>query len=332
MENAGSVRRYDIVGVGEALLDFSETRTDDTSKIALDGFFGGAVPNCMSAVAKLGRSTTFIGKVGKDAFGDFFVRRLSENGVDSSFMVRGDELTTIATVALDASGERSFAFYRKHTADLSLREDEVDMPTIKACRIFHFGGVALTDDPSKSTNLFAARAAKAAGALISFDPNYRETLWAKLEDASDMIRSGLELADYAKLGAEEASLALYGTASEDIDAEEAALKLCKLHDLRFVSVTLGPKGAVAASGDTALASPSYDVKTIDTTGAGDAYWGAALHKLLEVPPETVLFSKSEMEDILRYAIVAGSLSTTKRGATEAQATDAEIKSALTPAR
>lgn len=312
-------KKFDIVALGESLIDFVPVKNKDKTKLVLEGNAGGAPANVLAAASKLGRKTAFIGRVGRDGFGNFLQERIAETGVDISGLVLGSEPTTLAMVSLDASGNRSFSFYRNQTADVMLTEYEVDMELIESAKIFHFGTVSMTDEPSCSATLAAAARAKAAGVKISFDPNYRPLLWeGRREAAIDAMRAGIDLADYVKMSEEEAEL-LTGEA----DPEKAALTLLRRYKLAFAAVTLGPKGCVGISCKARVKLPTYDLACIDTTGAGDAFWGAALHQLLKMGLGSEL-SEKRLTLLLQYSNAAGSLATTQYGAIPALATDAEI--------
>lgn len=311
------MKKFDVVALGECLIDFLVTKGKDPAKMGLEGAAGGAPANVMAALAKLERTTSYITKVGRDAFGAFLKERVEASGVDVSGMVFGDEPTTLAMVSLDKSGNRSFSFYRNETADVMLQEYEVNTGLVKNCRIFHFGGVSMTTEPARGTTLAMAALAKEAGARISFDPNHRPFLWQNESDSVAAMEMGIKLADYVKVSDEEAFM-LTGEA----EPEKAALTLLTKYELRFVAVTLGPAGCVGLSPKARVKLPTYDVPCVDTTGAGDAFWGAALHCLLK-QGEAKLAEKS-LTDLLKFCNAAGSLATTKYGAIPALATEAEI--------
>ncbi len=315
------MKKWDIVAVGESLIDFVSTKGADASKLYMEGSAGGAPANMLAMAAKLGRKTAFISKVGRDTFGDYIKQSVKDSGVDVSGVVSGKELTTLAMVTLDSRGDRKFAFYRENTADVMLREHEVDYSLVENCRVFHFGTVSMVQDPAMSTTLACAQRAKAAGAKISFDPNYRPFLWEREEDAIEAIKKGMELADYVKVSEEEATLV---TGKED--PEKAALHLFSKYHFELLMVTLGPKGSIGISAETRLNVPAYEVKVLDTTGAGDAFWGTVLNSRLASKQATV--GEKEMERLLQYGSIAGSLATSKYGAIQAQPTMEEIEACL----
>ena len=191
---------YDIVALGESLIDFTPAGINEMGMPLFSQNPGGAPANVLAMASKLGRSTAFVGKVGRDAFGRFLQEHMEKAGIDCSALRRDDRVpTTLAFVQLDEYGDRSFSFYRDPGADVMLRPEEVDDTLLEGCRIFHFGSVSLTKEPCRGTTLWAARRAREAGALISYDPNYRPFLWPSVEAARRALCAALELTDILKV-------------------------------------------------------------------------------------------------------------------------------------
>lgn len=308
----------DITALGECLIDFVSMPGKNDGKIHMEGNPGGAPANALAAAAKLGRKTAFIGKVGQDSFGNLLRETIEKAGIDARNLIAGNEPTTLAMVTLDETGNRSFGFYRNQTADVMLRLDEVNLEQVKKSTVFHFGTVSMTANPAAETTLEVAKAAKQAGVLISFDPNYRQLLWENPALAIQAMQQGMELADYVKVSDEEAEMI-----TGEKNPEKAAIQLQNTYNLSVVAVTLGEKGCVGATKNRCLAIPTYKLPCVDTTGAGDAFWGAALHRLLAVQNVSEM-SENELAELLRYANAAGTLATTQYGAIPALATEEEI--------
>ncbi|MCL2103337.1 MAG: carbohydrate kinase [Syntrophorhabdaceae bacterium] len=309
--------------MGESLIDFVTLPSGAPSKILMEGNPGGAPLNVLSAAAKLDRETAYITKVGKDVFGALIKKQIEGLSISLDGLIEGDELTTLAIVTLDEAGDRSFAFYRNQTADVSLAEAEVDFELIKTARIFHFGSVSMTHQPARDATIASARFAQEQGIKVSFDPNYRAFLWKNEEEAIKAIRLGMGLADYAKVSEEEAFL-LTGTK----DPEASAGMLADEYALDFVAVTLGSNGAGAIANGVYRFLPTYDVKVIDTTGAGDAFWGASLHKLLGYEEKGLALNGEALEELLDYANAAGAITTTGLGAQAPLPTDGDIRALI----
>lgn len=297
---------YDIVAIGECLIDF--VSNGKNGALEFRGFAGGAPANVLAQAAKLGLSTAFIGKAGNDVFGKFLRSTLLDYNIDaSSFLLTDEYPTTLAFVSVDGTGERSFAFYRKNTADISLSPREVDTDRISACKIFHFGSVSLTDEPSKSATLEAVRYAKDRKILISFDPNLREMLWDDLSAARDAISDGLGYADIVKLSEEELLFL-----SDQDSLEKAMDVIYEKYAPALLAVTMGAGGSMGRCGKTKTYAAAYAVDSIDTTGAGDSFMGALLYQVLQ--SGKLDFSEDELNCILRFSNAAGALSTTRSGA------------------
>jgi len=271
---------------------------------------GGAPANVAVALAKLGKKTAFIGKVGNDQFGMFLKKTLMDVNVDTDGLIFAEDAnTTLAFVHLDERGDRSFSFYRKPGADIMLEEKEVNYDMIKNSKIFHFGSVSMTNQPSRDATINSARYAKENGLIVSFDPNLRPPLWADLNEAKEMIRIGLGFADVLKISEEE----LYFLTGTE-DAEEGSMILYKEYGTKLMFITLGAKGCFFRFGDNTGHLPAYDVNTIDTTGAGDAFMGGILYQVIEKRKKLDEYTVEDIEKMVDFANAAGSLATTKRGA------------------
>ena len=234
----------DITAVGEILIDLTQSGVNELGIPEFAANPGGAPANLAVAAARLGASAAFIGKVGTDSFGTFLRNTLMENHVDVSGMVT-DEVsrTTLAVVAVDKTGERTFSFYRDPSADVNLRAEEISEEQLKNTRFLHFGSVSLTTDPARTATLHAAKTAKANGALISYDPNYRASLWPDEQTAIARMMEPLEMVDVLKVSDEELPLL---TGTEDLDAGSAMLAA---KGIRLVLVTLGANGAYYRFGE-----------------------------------------------------------------------------------
>jgi fructokinase len=271
--------------------------------------------------AKLGGKTAFIEKVGEDDFGFFLKKTLQDAGIDVSGLSMTKEAnTSLAFVHLNEKGDRSFTFYRKLGADTCLKIEDVKESLLHSRRIFHFGSVSLTDEPCRSATLEAAKKAKKAGAVISYDPNYRALLWNSETQAKEQMLEALPLADVVKVSEEEMNL-LTG----ETDLAAGAGKLAQ-YGISLVLITLGPKGAFWFTDRTSGTLPAYDVKTVDTTGAGDAFLGAFLYCIRNKSPEDIrTLSDIELKRMTAFANGAGSLTTLKKGAIPAMPTLARIE-------
>ena len=305
---------YDIVSLGEILIDLTQCGINAQGIVQLAANPGGAPANMVVAAARLGCRTAFIGKVGRDAFGDSLRKTLQENGVDTTAMqVDPVQPTTLAVVTLDATGERSFSFYRNPGADTMLRAEEVPQAILEGTKFFHFGSVSLTADPERTATLDAVHRAKKAGALITFDPNYRANLWPDAKTAVAQIQAALPLADILKVSDEEMTLLTGCT-----DPQEGSHQLAA-QGIPLVLITLGADGACYRMGDCYGKVDGFAVKTADTNGAGDTFLGAFLSRIKEREHLAELDGEA-----VTFANKAASLTASRSGAIPAMPTLQEV--------
>ena len=334
-----SEKKYDVVGLGELLVDFAivppETNAGSgkgVSGAASDaglrfaGNPGGAPPNVLAELSRLGKKTAFIGKVGDDMFGAHLRRALRDAAIDDAgLLTDADAFTTLAFVSIDARGERKFSFARKNSADVRLRAEEVRFDIIENCRVLHVGTLSLTDEPSRTATVAALERAKAAGCTLSVDPNYRPPLWKSEDDARVAMRLALSYADIVKISDYEVDFLLGESSPED-----GARRVAEEFETKLVFVTCGEKGAYAyAGGRLAFAPALADARPVDTTGAGDCFTGAALSRLLDLGLGDATFDLSSLDeaslaDILHFANTAAGISTERPGAIPAMPTADEI--------
>lgn len=297
----------DIVAIGEVLIDLTQKGTDELGVGQYAANPGGAPANLAVAAARLGAETAFIGKVGADAFGSYLRRVLEENGVDTAGMLTdAHEHTTLAVVSVDGTGERSFSFYRDPSADVNLQAEEIPAALLRDTRVLHFGSVSLTAEPARNTTLYAAKTARENGCLVSYDPNYRESLWHSREEAVAQMKAALPLCDILKISDEELPL-LTGTN----DPAEGSRQLSDL-GIRLIFVTLGADGAFYRMGEHTGSVPGIRVKVGDTNGAGDTFFGAALSKLVREDLDTL--TPERLAEIAAFANKAASITTSRHGA------------------
>ena len=297
----------DVIALGELLVDFTDSGIDANGIRLFQQNPGGAPANVLVALAKLGRSAAFIGKVGDDMHGRFLRETLVKENIDIQGLRLDDSVfTTLAFVALNDKGERSFSFSRKPGADTCLSIDEIKLDLIKQARIFHFGSLSLTNEPSRGATLYAIQKAREYGLLISYDPNYRPLLWENEQAARIGMRLVLELEDIIKLSEEEIEL-VTGFAN----IEEASQFLFQ-QGVKAVAVTCGDKGAHLLTKKYSCFVQGYKSNCVDTTGAGDSFWGGILNQLLLLNKELEQINKEEWEECLRFGNAVASLCIEKR--------------------
>ena len=309
----------DITTIGEVLIDLTQSGWTEQGIPRFDANPGGAPANLAVAASRLGAKTAFIGRVGKDSFGDYLRRCLAENWVDvSGLSVDEKERTTLAVVALDEKGERTFSFYRDPSADVNLSMAHVPLELLDSTKVLHFGSVSLTAEPARTATLEAARTAKARGAWVSYDPNYRASLWPDEGTAIRNMLGPLPLVDILKVSDEELPL-LTGIA----DPAEGSARLAE-QGVRLVLVTLGAHGAFYRFDGHTGHVPGVPCVVGDTNGSGDTFFGAALSQLVKLDSLDQL-TIPELECILAFANKAASITTSRHGAIPAMPTLQEVE-------
>jgi len=308
----------DITAVGEILIDLTQSGVNEQGIPVFAANPGGAPANLAVAAARLGASTAFIGKVGTDSFGTFLRNTLTENKVDVSGMVTDPHSrTTLAVVALDKFGERTFSFYRDPSADVNLRAEEISQEQLKNTKFLHFGSVSLTTDPARGATLYAAETAKKHGAIISYDPNYRASLWSDEATAIERMLEPLGLVDVLKVSDEELPLL---TGTTDL---EAGSKILADKGIRLVLVTLGANGAFYRFDGKTGHVPGVKVKVGDTNGAGDTFFGATLAQLAKFDLLDDITTDA-LEQIISVSNKAASITTSRHGAIPAMPSFGEV--------
>jgi fructokinase len=297
------------IALGELLIDFVSL-SRDVSLAQLPEFAGaagGAPANVAAGLARLGVSAGFVGKVGADPFGEFLRRTLDDAGVDTQFLrLAPGARTTLAFVATRSDGNKDICFYRNPGADMLLTAEEVNQHYLESARLFHFGSVSLSRSPAREATLHAALLARQAGLLVSYDPNWRPTLWDDAREANGRIWEAMTLAHVVHCAEEEWEF-ITGTG----DLEAGAERILQAGP-ELVVVTRGELGCYYDDGRSRGKEPGFAVEVVDSLGAGDAFVAAMLSQLLYGPRSGKL-SDAQLREIMTYANAAGALTCTRRG-------------------
>jgi len=314
----------DAIALGEVLIDFVSIEKDVSlaDLPSFTGAAGGAPMNVMVGLSRLGFAAGFIGKVGDDPFGEFLRRTLQAEGVDTHWLrtARGAR-TTLAFVATRSDGRKDIAFYRNPGADILLTADEVNAEYLRSARVFQFGGVSLSHSPVREATMHAAHLAKEGGLLVSYDPNWRPTLWDDAAEARGLLWAPMPLAWVLHCAQEEWEF-ITGTADLEAGAQKVLAAGPKL-----VVVTQGENGCYFDSGRVRGQVAAFAVEVTDTLGAGDAFVAAMLSRLMQAPREEPL-TEEQLREIMTYANAAGALTCTKRGVIPALPRAAEVEAFL----
>lgn len=298
----------DVVALGELLIDFASLGADEAGYPTMKANPGGAPGNFLAALNAYGVKTAFLGKVGDDFFGHKLVETMALAGIQTKgIRIDPGVFTTLAFVTFDEHGDRAFSFARKPGADTQLKWEEIDRTLIEACKVFHFGTLSLTKEPARSATEACIAYAKERGKLITLDPNLRPSLWESAQEAKERILWALAQADVVKISDEEVEF-LWGCTPE-----EGAEKLLEEFGVSLAMVTLGAKGCYLKNRNASARITSPRVNPIDTTGAGDIFGGSAVARLLELKRKPDVLTREDLLYIGKFATVAASLSTEKRG-------------------
>ena len=305
------------------MIDFTENGNSEQGNPLMEANPGGAPCNMLSMIQKLGGTTAFIGKVGKDMFGRQLRQAVESVGIDTRNLMEDEEVhTTLAFVHTFPDGDRDFSFYRNPGADMMLTKEEIQEDLIRSSKVFHFGTLSSTHEGVREATRYAIDVAKEAGCLVSFDPNLRPPLWKTLEDARKEIEYGLSKTDILKISDNEVEF-LCGTS----DYDEGAKMLIEKYNIPFVCVTLGKDGSRAYYKGMRVEVPGFVQKnTIETTGAGDTFCGCMLHYIIQHGLEDL--TEENLRELLTFANAAASVITTRKGALAVMPSKEEVEELL----
>lgn len=315
-------REYDVIALGELLVDFNALHSNDFDSVVYESNPGGAPCNVLAMLSNLQKQTAFIGKVGDDFLGHALQQRIVRMGISTEGLSKDKKRnTTLAFLNDSKTYPHQYLFYRNRTADMNLDEGDVDADMLSRTRIFHFGSLSFTHKRCRKATRKAIKAAKSKHRLISFDPNYRPVLWPGEEEARKWMLYGCSVCDILKVEASElAFITQQTTIQNGVDF------LQKHYSISLILVTSGEAGSQAFMGNRKVYQEAFLTnRTIDTTGAGDTFLGCCLAYILEQGME---LSDHQLQEMLFRANAAASLETTRKGAIRAMPTQAELEDYL----
>lgn len=305
---------YDVVTLGELLVDFTPNGITENGNPSFERNPGGGPANMACAVAKLGGKVAFLSQVGNDMFGQALKKIVANENVDCSQVRLSDEYkTTLAFVGLDDSGERSFSFYRKNGADTMMKTEDYDLSVLKETKYFFLSSVLMAEGTSRKTSFEVLEEAKKIGVPVAFDPNLRFNLWEDHNELKECVRKALTYADIVKVSDEELEYLM------GIDnLSEAAMKMKEEFHIGILLVTHGKDGCVAYTDKGIIKHKGFAVeKPVDTTAAGDSFTGGFLRTLASYDKNYMECSSEEIRRCIEIGNAVGSLTVTKRGAISA---------------
>ena len=301
---------FDVVALGELLIDFTENGQSPQGNPLMEANPGGAPCNVLAMLCKLDRRCAFVGKVGRDRFGRQLRASAEEAGICMDYLLEDEKAhTTLAFVQTFPNGDRDFSFYRDPGADMMLRIEELPIRLLEDARIFHFGTLSMTHPEVRLATRCAVDLAKTGGAIVSFDPNLRPPLWHSLEEAREQIAWGLDRCDVLKIADNELE---FMTGETDFDRGAEILR--RDHPgIKLLNVTAGAEGSYCYYGLERVFVPAFRLGgTIETTGAGDTFCACVLNYVLENGLDGL--NREQLTEMLRFANAAAYLVTTKKGA------------------
>lgn len=314
-------KKYDVLALGELLIDFTENAVSSQGNPMFEANPGGAPCNVLAMLNKLGKKTAFMGKVGKDQFGVMLRNVLNELGIGTEALYEDEDVrTTLAFVHTAEDGDRDFAFYRNPGADMMLDVSEVREEMIVDAKIFHFGTLSMTHEGVREATKKGLRIAREHDILISFDPNLRPPLWKSLDEAKEQILYGLGQCDILKISDDEI---LFVSGCDTIEAGVDWIRE-RYGNIRLLLATLGKEGSYAYYKDQkVMAKPFLNPNTIETTGAGDTFCACILNYVLEHGLDEL--NEKDLLEMLTFANGASSLITTRRGALKVMPEKEEVE-------
>lgn len=303
------MKKFDVTALGELLIDFTENGISGQGNPVYEANPGGAPCNVLAMLNKAGRKTAFIGKVGRDIFGNRLKAVLDEVGIDTSNLIMAEDVrTTLAFVETLPGGDRDFSFYRNPGADMMLKEEELQEDILRDTEIFHFGTLSMTHEEVRRATKKAISIAKESGALISFDPNLRPPLWSSLDDAREQAAYGFSQCDILKISDNEIQ---WFTGEDDFDA--GIRKLKEEYHIPLIMLSMGRDGSRAYYKDLQVTvAPFLQETTIETTGAGDTFGACCLHHVLKYGLDDL--NEEKLKEMLTFANASASIITTRKGA------------------
>lgn len=258
-------------------------------------YVGGSPTNIAVGARRLGLKAAVLTAVGEDPVADFILKFLRDEGVETAYIPRKLGTRTSAVVlGIEPPDKFPLVYYRDNCADNQLSIDDVLRTPLQDCRIFEFSGTGLSKEPSRSANLFAAEQAKAAGATVVLDVDFRPNQWHDARAFGVTVRSALPLIDVV-LGTEDECKAVTLTDPASVQVAHSQISGAKVAgDLdgavgamqrrgpRVIVVKRGEKGATLFEADKApVEVPGFPVEVYNVLGAGDAFAAGFIYGLVK---------------------------------------------------
>ncbi|MGH8954511.1 MAG: 5-dehydro-2-deoxygluconokinase [Microbacterium sp.] len=309
-------KTFDVVALGRLGVDIYPLESGvGLENVATFGkYLGGSAANVAVAAARYGRAVQLVSRTGDDPFGRYLHRELTRLGVDDSAVAVDPDLKTPITFCeIFPPDDFPLYFYREPKApDLNITPDQLDADAIRAAGVVWSTVTGLSQEPSRQTH-FDAWAMRGRADHTVLDLDYRPMFWADPSEATAQVGRALEHVTVAVGNREECEVAVGET--EPLRAADALLE----RGVRLAIVKQGPKGVLAKTADETVEVPPHFVDVVNGLGAGDAFGGALCHGLL---------SGWGLEEILRFANVAGAIVASRLECSTAMPTASEVQQLL----
>jgi fructokinase len=311
-----------VLVLGEVLCDLFPPKPGISFSSAgeLVPLLGGAPANVAVQCARLGVRTALVSAVGADPLGARLVQELAAEGIDASRVAqRKGWRTGVTLVEVDLDGERRFYPLADRRADLSLSPDDVDVAFVRTFAAVHTGTVGLREASPRAAHKKLVEAAHEAGVMVSLDVNLRWGMYRSREDLLRRAKAAIKHAHVVKATADEARALLNATARAGAAtlAQRFFDELGQKTNTELVMITLDAGGALLATRTHVVSVAAPAVAVVDATGAGDAFVGAALARLVRMPSRPRDLDAAQLRDVGTSACAAGSAARTALGATTA---------------
>lgn len=306
---------FDVITIGRVGVDIYPLQDGHLEEVSTFGkYLGGSATNVAVATARHDLKTAVITRTGNDPFGNYIHQELLRLGVSDEFVSGVDGLQTpVVFCELFPPDDFPLYFYRQPKApDLVINASELDLDAIRYSRIYWSTVTGLSEEPSRSAH-FAAWEARGRSPLTILDLDYRPMFWESPELATEQVTKALSRVTVAVGNREECEVAVGET-----DPHRAADALLE-RGIELAIVKQGPKGVLAKTRTETVEVPPYFVDVVNGLGAGDSFGGALCHGLLQGWP---------LEQILRFANVAGAIVAGRRECSTAMPTTAEVEEIL----
>jgi len=317
---------YDLVSMGRSSLDLyaREVGAPFPEIESFAAYVGGSPTNIAVGTARLGLKSALVTAVGEDPVGDFILRFLEQEGVVTSTVVRKPGRRSSAVVlGIEPPDRFPLVYYRDNCADIELTIDDVDAAREGA--LFQFAGTNLCKDPSRSATLWAAEQARAAGAQVAMDLDFRPDQWHDVRAFGVTVRSALRLVDVVLATEDELKAAMLSSRVEVAHSQQsgarvagdtgAALEAILALGVKTVALKRGAEGATVYTADQVVDAPGYPVEVMNVLGAGDAFASGFLYGLRQ---------GWEWRRSARLGNACGALVVTRHGCANFMPTMAEI--------